>query len=186
VTASTLRGGVGASAAFPHRPPWHHFNEVFNNSIIQNNWRNGLIPHFVGIVIGDGNMISFGEKYKDVKNFSECYVWPDCESTIDKFTAHSDHFVDVTEMINRAHIPDIDCYAICGEGQMGNEGFVALVRGETLIWSAFFTISNPFYEIKRIGSVIIAKSTHGVFWEFPISAPWKARVLGSEPRDFSQ
>lgn len=157
-----------------------NLNANFNNPIIQSSWENGLIPHFTGIIIGNGEMISIKQQYANKDNFSSCYITQEHEFSIDNFIAHSEHFVHVTVMINRVYIPEIDCYAICGEGQMGNEGFVALIKGETLIWSAFFTISNPFYEVKRIGDVIIAKSTHDVFWELPILEPWKARVLGSD------
>jgi hypothetical protein len=153
------------------------FNRSFDNVIIQNNWKEGLIPHFPGIVIGDGNMVSMKQKYADTEGRGECYVYSDHESTIEKFIAHSDHFVEINAMVNRVYVPECDCYAICGEGAMGNEGFVALVKGETLIWAAFFTISNPFYEVARNGDFIVAKSTHDLLWEFPIAEPWKARAL---------
>ena len=157
-----------------------NFNRNFDNQIIQNNWKEGLIPHFVGIVIGDGNMVSMKQQYADGEGYGDCCIYSDHESTIENFIAHSDHFVDTTMMVNCVYIPEINCHAICGEGQMGNEGFVALVKAEILIWSAFFTISNPFYDVARIGDFIIAKSTHDIFWEFPIVEPWKARVLGHD------
>lgn len=131
-------------------------NEIFNNSIVQSNWASNLIPHFVGIVIGHGNMISLKEMYSGDENSFACNVWPDYESDIEEFITHSNYFVEITPMINGADIPDMGCHAICGEGQMGNEGFVALVRNGILIWSFFSKISNPFYEIKRIGNSVFA------------------------------
>ena len=159
-------------------------NKKYDNLIVQDNWKNGKLPHFSAIVIGDGRVVAMGEQTFKDDNSYESYIYPIVESTISSFMEFSGDFVAITVMVNRAYIPEIDCHVICGEGQMGNEGFVALVKGEILIWSAFFTISNPFYEVKRIGNVIIAKSTHDIFWEFPIFEPWKAHVLESHFRDW--
>lgn len=152
-------------------------NRRFDDPIVQDRWKNELIPHFVGILVGDGTLVSMSEQCDS----EECSVEPVCASTIASFLEFSGEFVQLTAMVNRVYIPEIDCHAICGEGQMGNEGFVALVRGDTLMWSAFFTLSNPFYEITRRGDSIIAKSTHQIFWEFPIFEPWRVRVVGSDP-----
>ena len=35
---------------------------------------------------------------------------------------------------------------VFGDGEMGNEGFIALIdKDNNLIWSIFFTFSNPIY-----------------------------------------
>jgi hypothetical protein len=156
--------------------------EKYDNPVIQDNWRAGRIPHFSGIVIGDGRMIVMGEQIFLHNGTHECHIYPIVESVISSFIEFSGEFIETAVMKSRTYIPEFGGQVVCGEGEMGNEGFVALVNADILIWSAFFTVSNPFYEVKRSGDSIIAKSTHDVLWEFPISAPWNARVLGAEPK----
>ncbi len=83
---------------------------------VQSYWKNGELPHFSGITIGDGRMVSMGEQVLEDGNFYESYVYPIVDSTLSSFMGFSGEFVSVTEMVNRAYIPEIDCYAICGEG----------------------------------------------------------------------
>lgn len=147
-------------------------SEKYDNPLIQSNWSDGLLPHFSGIVIGDGTMLEFEESVADNSEGMKYKISIRKLLTISEFQEQSDEFVEIELMATRLYIPDADCYALCGEGAMGNEGFVALVKGNSLVWSAFLTVSNPFYILRREGDLIVAKSTHEVEWRFPIYAPW--------------
>lgn len=63
--------------------------------------------------------------------------------------------------------------ALCGEGDEGAEGYVALVDQDSgsLIWIAFFTCSNPFCNIVIQDKEIIAKNNLDNIWRFPIESP---------------
>jgi hypothetical protein len=103
------------------------------------------------------------------------HVSPLCESWLQSFMDFSGELVDVTSLVSQLPIGE-DMYATCGEGAMGNEGFVAIVKRDALFWAAFFTISNPFYKLALRQDVLIATSTHEMDWEFPILSPWQVKI----------
>jgi hypothetical protein len=156
------------------------FNKKYNDSVIQDNWKQGLLPHFSGVVIGDGTMIAMGENSFRIGGVLQHHVYPICESSISSFMKFEHEFVEIEPRQNRVVAHEPDYYAICGEGGMGNEGFVAVIKGDSLIWSAFFTVSNPFYELRMQGNSIIATSTHDRFWKFPVSEPWNGIIQSDE------
>jgi len=63
--------------------------------------------------------------------------------------------------------------AVCGEGDFGSDGFVAVVRAETkkLTWLAAFKNSNPFKHVNFKKGCVCAESTMGTVWCFPLSDP---------------
>lgn len=74
--------------------------------------------------------------------------------------------------------------ASCGGGGYGSDGFVAVCRLEDnyLNWIAFFQSSNPFDKIDIVGTDVIAVSTYGHVWTFPIQHPERVKVKGHEVR----
>lgn len=63
--------------------------------------------------------------------------------------------------------------AVCGEGDFGSDGFVAVVHTETqkLVWLAAFNCSNPFNHVSFKESSVCAESTLGAVWRFPLNDP---------------
>ncbi|MDF9619094.1 hypothetical protein P5705_15715 [Pseudomonas entomophila] len=50
---------------------------------------------------------------------------------------------------------------LCGEGEMGNEGFIARTnKDNNLEWFLFSTTSNPFVDMRRQGDLVYVQSTH--------------------------
>ncbi|WP_430444149.1 MAG: hypothetical protein ACQZ2J_24605 [Pseudomonas piscis] len=50
---------------------------------------------------------------------------------------------------------------LCGEGEMGNEGFIARTDASNhLEWFLFSTTANPFVAIKQEGDLVYVQSTH--------------------------
>jgi hypothetical protein len=68
--------------------------------------------------------------------------------------------------------------AVCGEGDFGSDGFVAVVRAETqkLAWLAAFNCSNPFKFVSFKEGCVRAESTIGTVWQFPLSDPCQFRI----------
>lgn len=67
----------------------------------------------------------------------------------------------------------------CGEGGLGADGFVAVVqadRGE-ILWIAFFTQSNPFEVVQLAGDQVMAKTSLGTWWQFPLHSPESVTLL---------
>lgn len=61
---------------------------------------------------------------------------------------------------------------LCGEGNLGSDGFVALMNDQgKLKWIAFFDCSNPFIQLKFIDKVVFAETSLGHIWKFPINTP---------------
>lgn len=60
---------------------------------------------------------------------------------------------------------EVDDYVIvCGDGGMGNEGYIARLDQENkLVWTLFSTVSNSFMKIVIEGDFIYVQSSHN-FW----------------------
>ncbi|HEX8611421.1 MAG TPA: hypothetical protein VF800_09060 [Telluria sp.] len=143
---------------------------------IQDHWSNSSLPHFSGIILGNGMMVAMGEQNFFVDGKIQQHVYPICETSIDSFLGFDNEFVEVAFDDRRVPVPGTNCFAIGGEGEMGNEGFVAVVNCAGLVWAGFFTGSNPFHQVHVADDCIVARTTHGTTWRFPLSAPWKVRI----------
>ena len=62
---------------------------------------------------------------------------------------------------------------VAGESDHGSDGFVAVIsnKSDKLRWVAFFTCSNPFSKLEVDNNQILATSTLGTSWIFPINRP---------------
>ena len=144
---------------------------IFFERNIQKKWRDGLLPSIYGIVIGDGSIINIKEVYE--KPFPK--IFPSKTREMLSFYENEADFFSPTKMghaFNHKH----GFQAICGEGDMGNEGFVALQIFDDLIWSAVFCTSNPFRSVKFQDNFIIAESEYNLCWEFDIFQPWRINI----------
>lgn len=60
-----------------------------------------------------------------------------------------------------------DKIVYCGEGEMGNEGFIVQTDKNNIIeWMLFSSESNPFTKIEKTNDLIYIKSTHNFYIEF--------------------
>lgn len=68
--------------------------------------------------------------------------------------------------------------AIGGGAGFGADGFVAVVSTDTgrLRWIAFSQQSNPFHEVSVANDFVIARSTSGSTWSFPIDRPEQVEI----------
>jgi len=68
--------------------------------------------------------------------------------------------------------------AYCGEGSMGNEGFVAYAdKKGKLIWLVFLDFSNPFWSIKIEGANIKATTELECEFTIPLESPEKLSCI---------
>jgi hypothetical protein len=78
----------------------------------------------------------------------------------------------------QASSPDKRLTALCGEGGMGSDGFVALCRSSDhhLLWLLFSQCSNPFQKITIDRGQIAAVSTHGMLWRIDVNEPSRISI----------
>lgn len=61
----------------------------------------------------------------------------------------------------------------------GSNGFIAVVSNFSggMVWLAFFTLSDPFYEVLLEGNTVIAKSTSGNIYYLNLYEPQQIKVV---------
>ncbi|UOD29399.1 hypothetical protein INH39_29000 [Massilia violaceinigra] len=144
-----------------------------SHPLVRENWKSFRLPHFCGVLTGDGTVLVLEERSHYVEGNYRCRVWPVCETTIDSLCEYGMEFIEMSEYVRQPPSPGTSARAVCGEGPMGNEGFVAVVNDHGLVWAIYFSLSNPFYEVNIVGDYVEAMSTHEVLWRFPIHRPWE-------------
>jgi hypothetical protein len=149
------------------------YEKTAASDIIQKKWSGGFGLHVQGYVYGTGRVLLCDcKKIKSGKSLSTS-VSVAGESTLDSILAsEEDPWVDLTECDSK-NFEDKNIRLSCGEGAMGNEGYVAVsdLNTKRLIWMAFFTCSNPLTEIKFENETIIAENTYEQEWVFPVLNP---------------
>jgi hypothetical protein len=70
-------------------------------------------------------------------------------------------------------------HLLAGECNLGGDGFVAVIDTPTnrLRWLAWFEASNPFAELALDGADLLATSTLGCRWRFPLADPATCAVV---------
>jgi len=82
-------------------------------------------------------------------------------------------WVEVTQLKRLAWSSEY--HVECGEGAMGNEGYVAMIGNVdgTLLWVLFCSQSNPFVDLQRDGDTIVAMTSYDQAWRIPGAEPEK-------------
>lgn len=110
------------------------------------------------------------------------------EETVSISSVFGDADVEFTELTGlfEAEYPDRGLVVACGEGGMGGDGFVAVLKSgnRELVWLAFFDASNPFIRASLAGDIVHAVSSLGHCWRFPVDRP--ERVSAVEECDVCQ
>ncbi len=83
-------------------------------------------------------------------------------------------------ILNRIIDDERQIEVLAGESDYGSDGFVAVLsnKSKKLKWIAFFSSSNPFSRLEIENNQILAKSTSGFSWIFPIDMPEAVVVFG--------
>jgi len=101
---------------------------------------------------------------KDLEDRNEITSWNDCA------------------ILFKKKFPDLNIEVLAGESDYGSDGFVAVFDGDCqqLNWVAFFDCSNPFKEVYIDGDCVVALSTNGLYWKFPLKSPANASVFNAK------
>lgn len=136
--------------------------------MIQERWKQSNVVGLDVITYTNGDAINIGITVsKDLTNeytYRKHYVFEYLNKTnlptlLEMYKGDIWSEVDVFDRI------EVDDYVIvCGDGGMGNEGYIARLDQENkLVWSLFSTVSNPFMKIVIEGDFIYVQSSHN-FW----------------------
>ncbi|MCE3605414.1 hypothetical protein LXA47_17655, partial [Massilia sp. P8910] len=150
-------------------------NEIFH-PITQQLWQNSILPEFVGIITGDGRLISINQNNYFVDHEIRHEIKIGEESTIENLLKLTDDTISITPYGQGELIAGAEAFAFCGEGEMGNEGFVAVTNKHGLLWAAFFANSNPFYQVNIVENCVTAVNSYEATWHFPIDSPWNINI----------
>lgn len=136
-------------------------------------WKAEQCPIIDGIIFGDGRVRTMSAEWRDGKNGRlELVVEPHGETTLTELaSAGKLQWTGVIALCNAADSAKNLC-VLGGEGGLGSDGFVAVLDNEqTIKWIAFCNNSNPFDVVQISDDCILAKSTLGTWWRFPLQAP---------------
>ncbi|MCC7685218.1 hypothetical protein [Serratia marcescens] len=114
--------------------------------------------------------IEFEMNYKFKGTFNKEYkISLGNETTLNALIEQYDEVWSEIQVNNKVQLPDGD-FLLCGEGEMGNEGFIARTDGTNrLKWSMYSTTSNPFVNVIEAGKCVYFQSTLGFYIYFDIT-----------------
>ena len=95
----------------------------------------------------------------DNKEQVNYYAFPKADTTIASIEKYNDDVWTDIQIYN-SRIQAGDLTISCGEGSMGNEGFIAAAIDNELAWALFSTESNPFIRLETAGQTLLAYSDY--------------------------
>lgn len=138
---------------------------------LQRRWSALHLPQVNGIVHASGAVLRFDHSLR----------WPAAgrlAAPVDRGDLRSVRDDDWISVIVRAEVQVTGGLQVqVGEGEMGNEGFVAVSTTSELLWAGVFWVSNPFYDVEVRDGLVLATNTHDEVWRFTVDAPEAVHVL---------
>jgi hypothetical protein len=150
--------------------------------ILERKWRVGHVLQVDGIVFLSERVMLVDAKTVRRENSIRCVATPFADTDVTSVLKYNpDPWVAITQLDSIAWDEDIN--VVCGEGAMGNEGFVAVVdrKKDIPIWVLFSTCSNPFESVARDGEDIVASAGYDQAWRLPMEDPTKFAILDEPP-----
>lgn len=88
------------------------------------------------------------------------------ETTVDNLLQSDDDLWSEIQINNKILI-DNKYILLCGEGEMGSDGFIVKTDiNNNILWFLYSTTSNPFINIERKENIIYFQSTSNFFVKF--------------------
>lgn len=146
--------------------------------LLQERWGEGLCPIVNGLIFDDGRVVLCEFKRARLDSLQAVDFKRVGVTTLEETLGGDDsYFTGVTQWCS-AEISDTGKRVLCGEGGFGGDGFVALTRvdDDHLEWIAFFENSNPFVSVAYTDGYVLAESSYGDRWSFPVTHPEDATV----------
>lgn len=161
-----------------------NFNELeyMMHPKIQEKWKQGYLPGYDCIVMGEGDII-IGSAYS-------CYD-PNTKETKQYWSALCDTTLESLEKYNDDIWVEVDIFHgsfeyknqkfVFGDGGMGNEGYIAsLSLNDVLNWAIFFTFSNPIIKAEVKGEQLICYGDSGTIIEVNLNNITKIKITHKE------
>lgn len=148
-----------------------------SQQIVQEHWKNKELLGYDSIVMGSGEVIIMSG-YSVINGTEKSYfINAVCDTTVESIEKYNDDPWTEIEL-HPQHIKLENGDTIyCGEGGMGNEGFVALEdKDGNLKWAFFSTQSNPFVGIDLMNDTIRAHSTYDRYYDINLLSPEKIKI----------
>ncbi len=147
-------------------------------ALIQSRWQDDYCPCVDGVLFHDGSLVLMECSLITGGPTAEVQVRPLARATLASFLEYNP---DSWSSIGRGCAftwPERGLQLFAGEGGLGSDGFVACTSldNQRLLWLAFFQCSNPFREVRGAGEEVVAVSTYGHLWFFPLANPERVRV----------
>lgn len=135
--------------------------------ILQEYWKNETIPGINGLTLLNGDVFLFKEQ-----KCNEFYQYN--LSTIDAEES-SGELASLFDIYAEVRNQDVAGRVVCGECEMGNEGFIAYESNSGVLqWSIYSSFSNPFLDdLKVVNDIIVVSTEIQYHWSIPIYNPKK-------------
>jgi hypothetical protein len=137
-------------------------------------WAAERCPIIDGIVFGDGRVKLISARWERQEDGRlEIVLKPSGWTTLAEL--HAREQLQWTGVIGlcEAVAPAKNIRVLGGEGGLGSDGFVAYLRNDDgrINWIAFFNSSNPFEVVQVHEDYVLARTSLGTWWRFPLDAP---------------
>jgi len=134
-------------------------------------------PNVSGVIFPDGR-ICFINVSSDEASGSFFKVDPTGETTLEELEKKSNLCWSDGAILAEQISNDGTLKVVCGEGDYGSDGFVAVVclKTQKTLWIAASNTSNPFDSVELHEGCVCAKSTLGYIWRFPLNNPCQFTV----------
>ena len=132
------------------------------NGLIMEHWsaEQRELPGMNCIAFADGTVTILDIEHISTRTtMSVLCLFPLCDTTIDSITKYNP---DCWTMVDAWTSVDYQGQKIVGgDGQMGNEGFIACTDAQDcLVWAMFFEDTNPIKKLSVNGNTLIAINEH--------------------------
>lgn len=133
------------------------------NTFAQEHWNleKHELPGMNCIVFPNGNVtiLNCYSTYNPNSKESNFFCSPLCDTTIESIAKYNVEYWTVVDEWVSMDYQDGKIYG--GDGQMGNEGFIACTDAEDrLVWGMFFENSNPIKNLEIKDNILIAINEH--------------------------
>lgn len=112
---------------------------------IQEKWKQGYLPGYDAIIMGEGDIIIANaySTYNPNNGETKRYWSPTCDTTLESLEKYNDDIWVECDIFHGAFEYQNQQF-VFGDGGMGNEGFIASTSLSGILnWAIFFTFSNP-------------------------------------------
>ncbi|EZH73452.1 hypothetical protein ATO12_16050 [Aquimarina atlantica] len=145
---------------------------------IQEKWKQGYLPGFDCIVMGEGDFVigNVYSTYDPNTGETKQYWSPLCDTTLERIEKYDDDIWTEVSIFHGAFEYE-NQKIVFGDGAMGNEGYVAstTLTGE-LNWAIFFTFSNPIHKAEIIDKHLICYGDTGTVIDIDLNNITKIKI----------